>query len=391
MSFARAWRLGHGAAESRRAPPHVDRRSQVAAVLALQRSVGNRRTGALLRSPDPSAPEFAPLSSALTKGGLDAQAWKEKVVDAKQALAERKIDDATRLYVELYQDLARTAGAEVLADVSDKYPINIAKADDTAHKPGLNLVLGSGGSKGGKTAFVDSGGNFGVRLGLSAGTGQPHVAIRLYSGSFSEDKAMSLDILRHEMTHAKHAQRGLESVGRWLKAGGKGSADKFEDWLKRNRKGLSDADVALIKETARGGSANTEVLAYTEGFMTAFHLIDPPPPVDHPVFAELLGVLETTKVLPWVSADSHVRDQAVQRLQRYYCDVLDAGHRQAFDAWVSAQVTRAESDEAVLKANNDPGRVASARARQGNGYGPFVKRLAQISGKCKTGKASGGR
>ena len=42
------------------------------------------------------------------------------------------------------------------------------------------------------------------------------IAIRLFGGSFREDKAMTLDILRHEMAHAKHLIGARESVARWL-------------------------------------------------------------------------------------------------------------------------------------------------------------------------------
>jgi hypothetical protein len=271
-------------------------------------------------------------------------------------------------------------------DVSPKYPINIAGGNDTGYKPGLNLVVGSGGSRGGSTAYADAAGKFGARLNLAPGAAQG-VAIRLFGGSFSEDKAMSLDILRHELAHAKHLVAARESVAKWLKAGGTGDADKFSGWLKRNRTGLSDADIALFGETAHGGSANTEVLAYVEGFMTAFHLIDPPPPVDHPIFLELLGVLDTTKVLPWRSASKSVADLAVQRLERYYCSELDADHRRAFDAWVQAQTKRAADDEAALKANSNRGAVAGARARQENAFAEFIKRLQHILGKCSTSGA----
>jgi len=386
MSFARASRRGQGAAERAGGVSQSGRNQDASAILRLQRSLGNRNTRALLRSPRDTQPEFAALSTAVAKGGLDAEAWKQKVIAAKQAVRQQKLDEATSLYIELYQDLARTAGAELVPDVSPKYPINVAGGNDTGYKPGLNLVVGSGGSRGGSTAYTDAAGKFGVRLNLVPGAAQG-VAIRLFGGSFSEDKAMSLDILRHELAHAKHLVAARESVAKWLKAGGTGDADKFSGWLKRNRTGLSDADIALLGETAHGGSANTEVLAYVEGFMTAFHLIDPPPRADHPIFLELLGVLDTTKVLPWRSADKSVRNVAVQRLERYYCEDLDADHRRAFDAWVQAQVKRAADDEAALQANSDRAAVAGARARQDNAFAEFIKRLQPILGKCSTSAA----
>jgi hypothetical protein len=103
---------------------------------------------ALLRSPDPPPPrgEFATQSSAAAEGGLDAASWKQKVADAKQALDERNPDVAAARYTELYQDLAKTAGANVIADIPDSFPVHRANADDTGFKPGLNLVLKPGGS-----------------------------------------------------------------------------------------------------------------------------------------------------------------------------------------------------------------------------------------------------
>jgi hypothetical protein len=339
---------------------------------------------ALLRDPNPPSPrgEFATQASTTADGGLDAKAWKEKVADAKQALADRKLDDATALYTQLYQDLARTAGANVIADVADSFPVNRANNDDTGFKPGLNLVLKPGGAKGGTTAWVDSGGKFGVRLGFAAGDPEPHIAIRLYSSTFTDDKALSLDTLRHEMTHARHHERTLTSLRQWRKGGGKGTDSDFTKWLGGHRKGLSDVDVELIKGEAQATKGSTETLAYVEGFMSVFHLIDPPPPPLHPVFVELLGAVETTTVLPWANAPTVVRDEAIRRLEKYYCEVLDTGHRKAFDDWIALQAKHAKDDEAALKAKSTGPAGAIAKTHRDENFKDFADRLQKIPAKC---------
>jgi hypothetical protein len=340
----------------------------------------------LLRDPKPPSPrgEFATQASLTADGGLSAAAWKQKVADAKQALADRKLDEATALYTQLYQDLAKTAGANVIADIPDSFPVNRANADDTGFKPGLNLVLGSGGAKAGTTAWVDSGGKFGVRLGFAAGDPEPHIAIRLFSQTLGDDKAMALDTLRHEMTHALHHERMLTALRQWRKGGGKGADTDFTKWLGGHRKGLSDVDVELIKGEATATKGSTETLAYVEGFMSVFHLIDPPPPPQHPVFVELLGAVETTTVLPWASAPTVVRDEAIRRLERYYCEVLDTAHRKAFDDWIAAQAKRAKDDEAALKAKSagSAGGVAKDHLREN--FTDFSDRLQKIPAKCST-------
>src|ERR1700761_7685930 len=155
-------------------------------VLRLQGAIGNRATAALLRSPSKPG-EFALVDDLYPSGTMDAATWKKTVASAKEALDGRRYDEARDLYTSLYQDLARTAGTDtngISADLS----INPAKVDDTGYRPGLNLILGSGGSKGGSTGFVDKSGHFNVRLDLSPGADAPAIAIRLYSSAFAEDK-----------------------------------------------------------------------------------------------------------------------------------------------------------------------------------------------------------
>lgn len=322
-------------------------------VLRLQRAIGNRATAALLRAPSKPG-EFALVDDLYPSGTMDAATWKTTVASAKDALDGRRTDEARDLYTSLYQDLAKTAAADATGITAD-LSVNLAKVDDTGYKPGLNLILGSGGSKGGSTGFVDSSGHFNVRLDLSSGADVPAIAIRLYSSAFAEDKARSLGVLRHEMAHAHHHQALLELVAKWrstlkpaasdkLKAHASSPGDAFESWLKANAKKLklSPADLALALETERHQATyKTEVLAYVEEFMTAFGLIQPVPTTHDPIFAQLLGALESGR---WAGAEDDVRKAAEARLDAYYCNVMKPDQRKVFDDWVAQQAAKGGSE-----------------------------------------------
>jgi hypothetical protein len=208
---------------------------------------------ALLRDPAGPRGELATQAGLVADGGLDAAAWKQKVAAAKDAMAKGDAAKARALYIELLADLARTAGADVVPDITDTFPINVARNDGTGYKPGLNLVLGTGRAA---TAYIDSAGKWGVGLDVSTGASPPHIAIRMVSEGFEPDKAMSLAFLRHEMTHARHLERALEALQSWHKRGGKGDKAAFEAWVK-SKAGLSKVDIALVTETAEALSASS--------------------------------------------------------------------------------------------------------------------------------------
>ncbi|MGZ4184052.1 MAG: hypothetical protein ACXVUE_02075 [Solirubrobacteraceae bacterium] len=345
-------------------------------VLRLQRVIGNRATTALLRAPSKPG-EFPLVEDLYPTGTMDAATWKGTVASAKAALEGRRVDEARDLYTSLYQDLARTAAADT-AGIAADLSINVAKVDDTGYKSGLNLILGSGGSKGGSTGFVDKSGHFNVKIDLSSAEA-PAVAIRLYSSAFVEDKARSLGVLRHEMTHAHHHHALLELVASWrstLKpaAGNKPAAhaptpvDDFESWLRASAKklGLSRADVTVALETERHQVTHkTEVLAYIEEFMTAFGLIQPVPTTHDPIFAQLLGALESGR---WAGAEDDVRKAAEARLDAYYCKVLKPAQRKVFDDWVAEQAAKTGTESmrdsfvAMLKAVGAKGKAPNKSA-----------------------------
>ena len=318
-------------------------------VLRLQRAIGNRATTALLRTSSKPG-EFTLVDDLYPTGTMDAATWKGTVASAKEALEGRRFDEARDLYTSLYQDLARTAAADT-AGIAADFSVNLAKVDDTGYKPGLNLILGSGGSKGGSTGFVDKSGHFNVKLDLSLGADVPAIAIRLYSSTFVEDKARSLGVLRHEMAHAHHHRALLELVASWRSTLKPAASDKpgahapapgdaFESWLRASAKKLklSQADVALAIETERHQVTHkTEALAYVEEFMTAFGLIQPVPTTHDPIFGQLLGALESGR---WAGAEDDVRQAAEARLDAYYCNVLKPAQRKVFDDWVAEQAAK---------------------------------------------------
>ncbi len=344
-------------------------RPDVAMALRLQRSIGNRRTCAVLRSPKAAHPtpmtkrrgEFPQITTAHPAGGFDQATWSKTLSDAKAALDARDFKSATDLYTKLYQDLATTAGATALKDVAAGPAIKVANADNTGFAPGLNLVLSSGGSKAGTTAWVDDAGNFGVRIDTAAKAKRPHVAIRLFTGTFKDDKAHTLGVLRHEMLHARHHEQVLAELD-----GGKG------------RPALSAVDKVLFGEITAGGRANTELLGYVEGFMTTFHLAASPSS-KHPAFIELLGALDTGSLETWMNADPAVRDEGLGRLREYYCNTLGAKHRAAWDAWVAEQDAQVAKDAAALKAGTDEAAVLNAKRNARRMYEHFVLGLKEVA------------
>jgi hypothetical protein len=338
-------------------------------MLQLQRSIGNRRTCALLRAVRAAHPvamdhrrgEFPQITKAHHPGGLSPKEWSDTLTAAKAALDAGKQEEAVRLYKALYRDVAATAEAVKLRDVANGAPVNLAKSNDEGFAPGLNLVLGSGGSKEGSTAFVDPTGKFGVPFQAAVKAGTPRIAIRLYTTSFKEDKTATLQVLRHEMLHARHHEQAIDSLG-----GAKGQP-------------RTAVDKAIVAEVRRDGSANTELLAYVEGFMTAFHLSDPPPGPRDPLFVDLLGALETSKIDTWRSADPDVRDEALGRLREYYCHTLDAPHRAAFDAWVAWLEAQAAKDADALKAGTGGGAGATAKRNAERMFAHFAAGMREVT------------
>jgi hypothetical protein len=331
----------------------------------------------------PTKPTLIKERDAVTKriddayggGSLSETQWRNLLGSAEQAMAAGNTEAAKRAYLTLYSDIAKLAQATLVMPPSRG--INVvtgSKTDCHDAKPGLNLSLQSqsGWGANATTAFVDAQGKFGVKLN-ARGVAQPEVATVLTRSAFKREKEQTLATLRHEMIHAEHDN---------------------EDAVKALRSDPRDRSAPDV--TSR---ANSELLAYVEGFMTMFHLTNPAPTSSNdPAFVQLLGVLDVGKaeVLPWAEADPTVRSEASGRLQEYYCHALDWPHRRAFDDWVAAQLVSARRDE-IISGVDSPGPdegelierrtgadVLGATIRVKRLPGSFFRSLQSIiTGRCK--------
>ena len=157
------------------------------------------------------------------------------------------------------------------------------------------------------------------------GTVQHQIAIVLSRAAFKPDKEETLGILRHEMVHVEdYAEQSAQALR-----------------ARPARTPPTAKEAFAAKKAARTADADSELRGYVEGFMTMFHLTHPPPTSSNdPAFVELQGALDTGhgELFPWEEASAGARADVMGRLQEYYYHALDAAHRAAFDAWVSAQL-----------------------------------------------------
>ncbi len=317
------------------APPRPDREAttdqRARTILQLQRQAGNHAVVHLLQRDTPSHPEFAPVTNLHPNGTLDDAAW-TKAYHA--ALA----DGTAAAFVPLFRDIAATAGMGALPgfDLS-----KISTTDGTTARPGLNVSMATSGNPG-ETGFVDKSGGFGIRLDLSKTVPDLAVAVILNLGALDAEKASCLRTVRHEMVHARHRLTLLDALRGWQASGRKTG---FNDWLKGHAKKtkMSAVDVALITKGAANGSAETEVLAYVEGFTNDFHRRKATKTDTAMSFFELLGVVETRRLYTWAQADPAVRQEALNRLREYHA-TLDPAHQLLWKDWLDTQLAAAAKD-----------------------------------------------
>lgn len=320
-------------------------------ILLWQRQAGNRAVTRLLtqrhdadlagravQRDTRSHRENPPVGALQPAGTLSEAQW----TTAYRAAAG---NPSTKAYQPLFRDIALTAGMDGLG--TGFVPGTIPVSDGKTARPGLNMTLDRG-SEPGHTGWVDRGGAFGVPFKLDkAKPPDLTIAVILSPGALSPDKGLSLRTVRHEMVHARHKQKVLDAVRAWQSTPARGRPG-FDDWLRqqagRTKNPMSALDVALIGKGVRDGAADTEVLAYVEGFTNDFHRRPATLAQAGPSFAELLGAVETTKLFTWKQADPAVQAEAITRLREYH-PTLDVDHQRLWKQWLDQQLGRSGNDK----------------------------------------------
>ena len=249
----------------------------------------------------------------------------------------------------LYAEVAALAKANRLRDVTgigkdDINSVRSARKGEKDIKPGLNFVTTLSGK--GECGFVDGQGVFrGPELPRSADGGLPRIAIMLGPKAFQSGKDGALGTLRHEMKHAEHFQLMIDRLAKWRQSGKGGS---FDSWVDRE-KGIGKLERSLLQGERAGNTANTEVLAYAEGFINTFHLRHPAPSVQMavdypPAMYELrrLGVV-------YAKADATARTAALDRVSDYVKTVLTADERASLKGWLTFLLNPPAGGDAAAK------------------------------------------
>jgi hypothetical protein len=297
----------------------------------LQRQAGNHAVLDLLQRDTGSHRENPPITDLHPAGTMDEAAW----TSAYRSAVAAGTADAFR---PLFRDIAGTAGMGALPgfDLS-----SIPTTDGKTAQPGLNLSMNTSDEPG-HTGWVDKSGAFGTPLDLSKGVPEVTIAVILSPKALHAEKGLSLRSIRHEMVHVRHKLKVLDALHAWQASGRKSG---FEAWLKGHAKKskMSALDVALVSKGARDAAANTEVLAYVEGFTNDFHRRRPTADEATMSFFELLGVVETRRLYTWAQADRALQQEALTRLREYHA-TLDADHQRLWKDWLDRQLAAAAKD-----------------------------------------------
>jgi hypothetical protein len=216
------------------------------------------------------------------------------------------------------------------------------KSRSSGWSAGLNYDAGL--SAQGETGFVDPKGAYhNPVMPADRDPERPQVVMTLSNSAFQfgkavlREKAYSVATLRHEMRHATSAELAIGWLLRWRDD----FADLlFDQWL-ASEKTLSGPDRALVfSYIDKSSIAPTELLAWTEGFVTALPFLPASPTLDllkdKDRWPAAVSELEGAGKLYDLQRSDPVGKAALARIHRVVCSVLTPDQRTTMIKWLKA-------------------------------------------------------
>ena len=292
---------------------------------------------------------------------------------------------------------AKAANAKLIEDVEEDPDTEALKIHDGSKKDGLNFFAALRGNRtnpvGGETGFVDEAGTYHnpalphVRAG-----GLPKVAMILGEDAFQwgapqaggsmpnkRDKFYTLGVMRHEMMHGVHGRVAAEWLLKWRD---ELTRDDFVTWLNKQ---LGKQLSALEHELVLTGvppltTGPTEVLAFTEGFVTALPFLPASPTLaafakkeEWPAsIAELDGLL---RKMGQHVISSDLKAAQDLRLDEVICGVLEKQQRDALVQWMDF-LTSVDPEQASA-AEKPAAKLFKAAFGSGTQFLLGVRKMAQ--------------
>jgi hypothetical protein len=383
-----SWQITNGKADA--APAIVPRGQVMSGIRVAQMAKLAEQLGTTAEMPDylATVPDKKGKARPATKGANPVTAPVQRKVDPfgtirdlspKGSLPDSEWNVKTRTVgmIDLYAEIAALAAADQIEGVKGtaKGSINPTLRKDSDLKSGLNFVTNLASN--GETGFLDSSGTYHGPTFPIEDTGIPTVAIMLGPSAFAHDKAHALATMRHEMKHAEHFLLAVNSFRRW-RDGKRTKA--FGAWVATAEK---EPARTLIRERIKGSTPDTELIAYTEGLVTSFHLIPQTPDPKLMVagnFPVAIFELLHAGANYQISSDE-ANKVAFARLRSYCRDTLSGTERSALVAWVDyLQAYVGAKDVPAVHKDADK-RNAKVIMDEVRNLGPFLQKVRAVAAK----------
>ena len=198
------------------------------------------------------------------------------------------------------------------------------------------------------------------------------------------DKFYTLATARHEMAHAAHNRMALGWLLKWRDELTK--EDSFEKWLGRQRISVLDKELALTAVVPPPNIVATEVLAWTEGFITALPFLPAQPGLatfprkeEWPAsISELDGLIRQWKLTSQLENVTSVRKAVESRIQAGICGVLGRDQKGAVIEWMKF-LTTLDTQQATN--DNEKRTLGEFKAAFG-GAKSFLSTILKIAENC---------